>query len=101
MQGGGLESAHTETILQRCADLPAQLCDRVGLCSCQHVSVCVNSLPMLITTYEVLCAFLNNSYHVKVVLHFNTRNCFALYFFNIRGFLDFYFMAKYTFVRTC
>lgn len=54
-----------------------------------------------ITTYEVLCAFLNNSYHVKVVLHFNTRNCFALYFFNIRGFLDFYFMAKYTFVRTC
>lgn len=61
----------------------------------------MNPPLILITTYEVLCAFLNSSYHVNVVVRFNKINCFALYFFNIWGFLDFYFMAKYTFVRKC
>lgn len=53
-----------------------------------------------ITTSEVSCVFLNNSYHVKIVLHFN-KNFFAFYFCNIWGFIDFYFMANYTFVRKC
>lgn len=79
--GRGLKSAWAEVKLGR----GPQLWDLVGTV---QTGVCVMNSPVtLSTTYKVFCVFLHNSYHVKVVLHFNKRNCFAFYFFNSQCFL--------------